>query len=108
MPLLMLGKNMDANLEDQILIIKASIDNNNKATGKTYKDTDYKLDNIEKQIEKLIDKLENSSPNIMETRNPKDCAAVVHGNRKFTSLEGGNFNTIGIMWTLKHDISSPK
>ena len=102
------SKNMDAKLEDQILIIKASIDNNNKSTGNKYKDTDYKLDKIEKQIEKLIDKLENSSPNMIETRNPKDCAAVVHGNRKFTSLEGGNFNTIGIMWTLKHDISSPK
>ena len=102
------SKNMDAKLEDQILIIKASIDNNNKATGTKYKETDYKLDKIEKQIEKLIDKLKNAYQNMMETRNPKDCAAVDHGNRKFTSLEGGNFNTIGIMWTLKHDISSPK
>ena len=42
------SKNMDAKLEDQILIIKASIDNNNKATGTKYKETDYKLDKIEK------------------------------------------------------------
>ena len=39
---------MDTKLEEQILTTQASIDDRNKATGKKYKYTDYKLDNIEK------------------------------------------------------------
>ena len=33
---------------------------------------------------------------------------MVSANKRDPSLEGGNSTEIGVMWTLKHDISSPK
>ena len=88
--------------------MKASIDNRKKATDKKQKDNDAKLDNIKKWMEILMDKCDNPPPNKVEENNPQYPATVVHTKRKFPPLEGGHCQKISGMWTLKHEISSPK
>ena len=49
-----------------------------------------------------------SSPNQKYTSTPPDPTTVVLDNRRDPPLEGGNSTKIGGMWTLKHEIRSPK
>ena len=72
------------------------------------KKTYDKIDKIDKWMENLMDKFENSSPNKAETNKTQNSFTVVRTTRKVTALEGGNYHKIGLMWTLKHEISSPK
>ena len=55
-----------------------------------------------------MDKFDNPSQKNIERNKPKYHGTVVHGNRKVPPLEGENYQKIGGMWTLKHDISSQK
>ena len=48
------------------------------------------------------------SPHQKDKSTPPDSTTVVPANRRFPPLEGGNFTKIGGMWTLKHEIISPK
>ena len=48
------------------------------------------------------------SPTQKDTSTPPDPTTVVPANRRVPPLEGGNFTKIGGMWTLKHEIISPK
>ena len=82
---------MDTKLEDQILVMKSSIDNRKKATDKKQKDNDAKLDKIKKWMEMLMDKCDNPPPNKVEENNPQYPATVVHTKRKFPPLEGGHY-----------------
>ena len=50
----------------------------------------------------------SSSPTQKDTSNPLDPTTVVPTNRSDIPLEGGQYNRIGGMWNLKHEISSPK
>ena len=78
-----------------------SIDNKQKYTG-------TKIDNIYKWMENIMDKFDNMSPNKVETKNSQYCATEYRSNRNFPPLKGGHYNKIGVTWTLKHNISSPK
>ena len=49
-----------------------------------------------------------SSPIQKDTLTPPDPITMVPYNRRAPPLEGGYSTKIGVMWTLKHDISSPK
>ena len=49
-----------------------------------------------------------SSPNLKDKSTPPDPTTVVPENKRDPPLEGGDSTKIGGMWTLKHDISSPK
>ena len=49
-----------------------------------------------------------SSPTHKDTSNPPDPTTVVLTNRRAPPLECGHSTKIGGMWTLKHEISSPK
>ena len=50
----------------------------------------------------------SSSPTQKDTTNPPDPTTVVPDHRRSPPLEGGHSTKIGGMWTLKHEISSPK
>ena len=58
----------------------------------------------------IMDQTNNykSSPNQKDTSTPPDPTAVVPSNKKGPPLEGGHYTNICGMWTLKHEISSPK
>ena len=49
-----------------------------------------------------------SSPTKNYTSTPTEPTTVVPSNRRAPPLEGGHPTKIGSIWTLKHDISSPK
>ena len=48
------------------------------------------------------------SPTQKDTSTPSDPTTVVPTNRRDPPLEGGHSTKIGGMWTLKHEIISPK
>ena len=50
----------------------------------------------------------SSSPTQKDISTPPEPTTVVPSNRRYPPLEGGHSNKIGGMWTLKHEISSPK
>ena len=50
----------------------------------------------------------SSSPTQKDTSTPLDPTTVVPVNRWDSPLEGGHSTKIGGMWTLKHEIRSPK
>ena len=54
-----------------------------------------------------MDKFGNPSPNTVKKK-PQYSTNVLHANMKVPLLEGGHYQKIGAMWTLKHEISSPK
>ena len=53
-------------------------------------------------------KIPESSPTHKNTSTPMDPTNVVPTNRRDPPLEGEHSTKIGGMWTLKHEISSPK
>ena len=53
-------------------------------------------------------KISKSSPTQKNTSTPPDPTTVILTNRRAPPLEGGHCTKIGAMWTLKHEISSPK
>ena len=52
--------------------------------------------------------ISKSSPTQKDTSTPPDSTTVVPANRRDPPLEGVHYTKIGGMWTLKHEISSPK
>ena len=53
-------------------------------------------------------KISKSSPDQKNPPKAQDPATVFPANKRAPPLEGGNSMKIASMWTLKHDISSPK
>ena len=53
-------------------------------------------------------KIPKYSPTQKDTSTPLDPTTVVLTNRRAPPLKRGNSTKIGDMWTLKHEISSPK
>ena len=53
-------------------------------------------------------KISKSSPDKKYSTKDQDQTTLVPDTNKAPPLEGGNSKTIGGMWNLKHDISSPK
>ena len=58
----------------------------------------------------MMDQTNNSksSPNQKVTSTPTDPTTMVPSNSRAPPLEGGHYTKIGGMWTLKHEIRSPK
>ena len=65
---------------------------------------------LTENITSMMDQTNNSkfSPSQKYTSNPPDPTTVVSDNRRATPLGGVHSTKIGGMWTLKHEISSPK
>ena len=53
-------------------------------------------------------KMSKSSPDKKDSPRAQVPTNMVPANKKAPPLEGGNSTKIGGMWTLKHDIISPK
>ena len=53
-------------------------------------------------------KISKSSPDKEDTPKTQDTTTVVPDNKKNPTLEGGHSTKNGGMWTLKHEIISPK
>ena len=58
----------------------------------------------------MMDHTNNSklSPAQKDTLTPPDPTIVLPANRRAPPLDGGHSTKISGMWTLKHEISSPK
>ena len=55
-----------------------------------------------------MDKFYKPSPNKVKKNNPQYYTTVVHTNKKVSPLKGGKSHKIGGIWTIKHEIISPK
>ena len=113
---------MDTKSDEQFLVIEAIIEAKKQESDKNHKETADKItlltENQKETTETLklilaeikIDKnnISKSSPAQKDTSTPPNPTTTVHTNRRDTPLEGGISDKMRGMWTLKHEISSPK
>ena len=105
---------MDTKSDEQFLVIKANIESNKKEADKNHNETNEKLtllaDNLQVLTELMIDKTKNlkSSPSQKDTSTPPEPTNLVPTNKRALPLEVEHSTKIRGMWTLKHDIRSPK
>ena len=105
---------MDNKSDEQFLIIQATINDNKQDTDEKKMNTDEKLTQITENIKVLtafmMDQTNNSklSPAHKDTLTPPNPTTLVPATRRDPTLYGGHSTKIGGMWTLKHEISSPK
>ena len=108
-----MGKRSD----EQFLVIQDTIEANRKETVEKKMNTDEKLTQITEDlkvltetIKSMMDQTKKSklSPAQKYTSTPTDPTTVVLANRRAPTLYMGHPNKIGGMWTLKHEIRSPK
>ena len=77
-------------------------------------DSDEKMNKITEDLTAIITsmmhqiKISKSSPDQKDSPKALDPSSGVPANKKYQPLEGGNSTKIGGMWTLKHEIRSPK
>ena len=99
---------------EQFIIIKTAIESNKQEMKSKNQDSDEKMTQLTVKFETMLVLISNQlnaleySPTQKDTLNPQDITTVVPANRRAPTLEGLNSTKIGVMWTLKHDISSPK
>ena len=119
---------MDTKSDEKFFVIEATIETKKKRADKNHKKTDKKLtlltenhketnekitllaENLKFLTAMMIDKnnISKSSPSQKDTSTPPDPTTVVLTNRRAPPLERGHSTKIVGMWTLKHEISSPK
>ena len=105
---------MDTNSDEKFLAIEATIESNKQKADRNQVKNDEKLTRITEDIQKLTTfmmnqaKISKSSPAQKDTSTTPDPTTVVQTNRRDPPLKGGHSNNIGGMWTLKHEIISPK
>ena len=105
-------------MDDQLLAMQDYIDTNKQATDELRKycdDLKKKLNkhysefsNIKTFINKVLGNNQNSLTDNMDSTKAHYSTNVVPYNKKDTPLEDGNYTKNGGMWTLKHEIISPK
>ena len=108
---------MDNKSDEQFLAIQATIEANRQETDEKQIKNDEKLTKIIEDltiltatITSMMDHTNNSKflPSQKDKLIPPESTTVVPANRRAPPLERGHSTKIGGMWTLKHDISSPK
>ena len=105
---------MDTKSDEQFLTIKSTIESNKQEADRNQVKTDAKLTKITEDLQKLttlmIDQanISKSFPSQKDTSTPPYPTTTVHTNRRAPPLEGGISENIGGVWTLKHEISSPR
>ena len=102
------GRNkMDNKSDYQLLIMKYTIEYNNQ-------DSDDNTNNLTADLTGMIAsimdqiKISKASPDKKDPPKAQDNTTVVSDNKKSPQLKCGNSTKIGGMWTLKHEIRSPK
>ena len=98
---------MDNNSDYQLLIMQATIESNNQYSDGKIKNLTADLTGIIASMMNQI-KISKSSPDKKDSPKAQDTTTVVPANKKSPPLEGGHSTKIGGMWTLKHEIGSPK
>ena len=118
------GNNMDTKSDEKLLTIEATIESNKQEDDKNKQETDNNHKETTEKIKQLTETLNTyflkgqpdqnniskSSPAQKDTMatTPPDPTTVVHTIKKDSTLEGEISENIGGMWTLKHEISSPR
>ena len=115
------GNKMDTKSDDQVLVIEATIeankqeaDKNKQEADKNHKETTDNIKQLTETLNQVLVELKDknnilkSSPAQKYTSTPPDPTTMVQTNRRAPPLEGGISENIGVMWTLKHEISSPR
>ena len=98
---------MDNNSDYQLLIMQATIESNKQ-------DYDEKMKKLTTDLTGMIAsmmyqiKMFKSSPDKKDSPKAQDTTTVVSAKNKYPPLEGGHSTKNGVMWTLKHEIGSPK
>ena len=113
---------MDTNSDKQFLAIEVTIEANKQESDKNHKETSDKItiltENQKETTETLklilatMKKYKNyiskSSPAQKDTSTCSDPSTTVQTKKRSPPLEGGISENIGGMWTLKHEIRSPR
>ena len=98
---------MDNKSDYRLLIMQAMIEANKQYYDEKMKNLTQDLTGI---IASMMDQIKFSKSSLDKKDSPKfqDTTTVVPAKNRAPQLEGGDSTKIGDMWTLKHDISSPK
>ena len=101
---------MDNKLDEQLLILQATIDARRKAYDEKIKKQDSKLDMLTSMVRTMINCIHilNSLPDKKDSPKEHYPTTTVPTNKKSPQLEGGRSTKIGGMWNIKHEIRSPK
>ena len=112
---------MDNKSDEQVLIIQATIEANKQEADEKQINIDQKQMKTDEKLTQITEtpkvlkafmvcqtKNQESSPAHKDTSTPLEPTTLVPANRRAPSLEGVDSTKIGGMWTLKHEISSPK
>ena len=105
---------MDTKSDGQFLAIEANIEVNKQEADKNHNETTENIKKLTETLNKVLKGLKDknniskSSPAQKDTMTPPDPTTTVQTNRKAPPLEGDHSENIGGMWTLKHEISSPR
>ena len=108
------GNKMDTKSDDQFLAIRATIEAKKQETDNNHKETTENIKQLTEILNQVLSEMKDknniskSSPSQKDTSTPPDPTTTVQTNRKAPPLEGGISENIGGMWTLKHDIRSPR
>ena len=105
---------MNNNSDAHFIIMKSVIESNKEQmiVNKPY--SDEKIMNITEDFNANLTTITDQintlkySPTHKHSPKPPDPTTVVRANRRDPPLDGGQSTQIGGMWTLKHEISSPK
>ena len=106
--------NMDNKSDEKFTIMQAAIEANKQEMKSNKQESDEKMTQFTLKFEKLFAVILNQlktleySPTQKNKSNPSDTTTVVPDNRRDKPLNGVHYNKMCGMWTLKHDISSPK
>ena len=86
------------------------IDSNRQYYDERMNRQDYKIYNLTAMVGKMLDQIQilNCLSYKMDSLQDEDYTNMVPDNKKDPTLEGGHSTKIGGMWTLKHEIKSPK
>ena len=98
---------MEINYNEEFVIIQAKIGSNNQDSNKKIKKF---TEELKKMLAEIIYQINNLESSQTQKDPPKylSSTTVVSSNRRAPPLEGGQSMKIGGIWTLKHEISSPR
>ena len=98
---------MDNKSDEQLIIIQSKVESNKQETDEKLT---HIIENFKVMIEFMMDQTNNSklSSSQKDTSNTLDPNTLFPYNRRAPQLDDVNSTKYGVMWTLKHEIRSPK
>ena len=108
------SNSMDNQSYEQFIIMQATIESNKQEIKINKQDSDEKMTKFIEDFKAILGSITDqiktlkSSPNQKGWPKSLDPTTVLPANKRAPPLEGSQFKKIGGMWSLKHEISSPK